>query len=436
MSKETPIEAKDTKILKVITEVLKKCALQTVSVVESTTGNIKYDNDIYHHSGLDLSKAEDKKTAVDIKRSKKDPDGGKGADGKDKKIIVAEKIPRKAVLNFNTRLKQMLCAVFAQYASELATCIGECQSDDNELSLKKDKIIGSLLEMASMSDNSDQYHYLPLILTLYNENVVNSVEETSLKMLKSSIERSKSGLGDILLDAYDNLFVNHGEIKDICVKSYLYLIALFSMETATRVWVEAKVPKADGDDSDSDDDDDDDDDSKKKKKKKKVKIPLDEQATKLISTKTIDLNAYKTFMLNKMQGICVCSKSEYDYIIDESDAIVASIEADLDADKKSRKIDKDKTKADTAARNANKTSASVKKTARDTEDDAVPPGAGDDEEDEAPKKKDPKTKASKKKEPEPEPEENDGAKSDDPGSEEEEPKKPVRKTLGGRGGRK
>jgi hypothetical protein len=390
MSSETPVNAKTIKVITdVISDVLKKCALQTVNVIETTSAYIKYDRDIYHHSGLDLSKAGDRKTAIDICRSKKDPGSSKGADGKEKKIIIAERISRKAVLTFNNRLKQMLCAVFVQYSKELAMCINECNASEDNLSLKKDHAINSLLEMARNSVQVEEYHYLPLMLTMYKDNIVNTSNKTTLTTLKSSIERSKSALGDILLDAYDNLFVNHGEIKDMCVESYLYLIALFSMETVTRVWVEAKIPS-------------------EEELGKKSSDGTSENTTKLISTKTVDLNAYKTFMLNKMQNIDVCSNVEYNYIIFESDAIVANIEKDLEATKAEKKVDKLEQKANKVARAATNVGKSVKKTARDDDDDAVPPGA------------DPE--------------------SDDPGSEEEEeeeekPKPKARSKLGNRGGR-
>jgi hypothetical protein len=427
MSKQTPIEAKDTKITKIVTDTLKKCAYQTVGDIESAAQYIKYDRDIYYHSGLDSTKTDDKKTAVEIRRSKKDPDNGKDKDGKDKKVIVAEKIPRKAVLNFNTQLKQIFCAMFAQYVKEYVACIIECQDESNEKSLKKNHAIASLLDMAKTSSKAESYHYLPLLLTLYNEKVVNVSEDTTLIMLKASIERSKSGLGNIILDAHEDLFINLGSLKDICIESYLYFAAMFAMETATRVWVEAKIP----DDGDGDGDGDD---------SKKKTSPIEEQSTKLISTKTIDLNAYKTFMINKMHSIGVCTKNEYDYIMIEADATVASIEEELVLDKAARQVTKEKTKADRDARATANAGKSTKTSARDNDDDAVPPGADGEDEPAKPKPKatpkaTPKAKANAKPDPE----------SDDPGSEEDaeaeaeaeaEAKPPTRTRLGNnRGGR-
>jgi hypothetical protein len=354
MSNQNPIEAKDTKIMKVIADVLKKTALQTVNVIETTSDNEKYDRDIYHHSGLDLTKAADKKTAVEIKRSKKDPDD------KDKKIISSEIIPRKAVLNFNTRLKQMWCAVFSGYGAEVAHAIDECV--ENEKSLKKGNIIMSLIEQAEKSDDAENYHYLPLILTLYRDNVVNNINDTTLKTLRSSVVRSRSVLADTLMVAYPKRMVDHPDVVDELVMSYLYLLALFSMDTATRVWIEAKIPE--------------DDDSSKKK----TKVPKEEQATKLISTKTIDLNAYKTFMLNKMHSISMCTKMEYDYIITESDAIVKLIDLELQSDKDDRKAEKAKNKKNTDVRKQKNASKSVKGTARDEEDEEEHPPTDNEEE--------------------------------------------------------
>lgn len=358
MSNEETIDTKpklsalNVKINKNIGELLKNSCLQTVSVIETKSGIEKYDRGIYYFIGCT-----DKKTKKKVWKLKKK----EGAKPKDPKELVEETITRKQIVNMNTKLKHLLSSVFVDYVHEFSLLVDKAIAE--EYSLKnEDQVITSLLEMLSDAQTEDgsPYRYLPFIVTLYRDNVHNNEDDTVLKSLSTYIENHLPSFTDEVNKTYELIKTNQ-HARRVLLYSYMYMIAIFAMGEVTRVWIESNDP------------------NEEVEEKKEADKTDEDKVTKLISSKTIGVPAFKTFMLSKMQSCFDCSKLDYLHVIKEVDVKVEEIEVEIKTLRDQKAKENAKKKEDTKARNEANLASSASETARDDDEDDGAVGPDDEE---------------------------------------------------------
>jgi hypothetical protein len=374
MSEQKNISTRNPKLAKNITSLLKKTVHTTIEHLDGTSGlpgGPKYDTDLYQSSIESASKL----TAKPVNKYTPDPMSPTG------KSIVSGPVPRKQIVTFRQEVKWYLGEMFAKYAQEVQA--GIIQARNEQLSVKPNDLIETLLTLAANEDKTEDrvYKYLPIILTIYSQFVLNAKDDTLLTYLKKDIASCIPDLMGLVTEKHD-IFLNYGEAQNTMIQSYLYVIALFAMETSTRTWVEAVPPeqkiaialaKSLLPDKPT------------AKKNNKTTVEKVDESTKMIPCKTVGLGTFKYFMLIKLQTFFNLTTTEYQFFMLTPDQIIEELNADISKEKADRAIKKLEDATNSAARASDsKQKAAVVSARNDTDEETHDPEDEEDEEEEVP----------------------------------------------------
>jgi hypothetical protein len=371
MSDQKIISSRNLKLSKNINSLLKGTVSNTIEHLDNTAklpDGPKYDPDLYQNADSTA-----KLTVVSVNKYKADSTSVNG------KSIVSGLVPRKPIVTFRQDVRWYLGDMFSKYVQEVQHGIN--QARDEQMSIKPNDLIETLLTLANNEDKDSErvYKYLPIILTVYSQFVLNAKEDTLLIYLKKDIASCIPDLMGLVTEKHD-IFLNYGEAQNTMIQSYLYFIALFAMETSTRTWVEAVPP------------------NQKvamalaksllqsklttKKNTKPSPVVKEDLSTKMIPCKTIGLVTFKYFVITKLQTFFTLTSDEYQFFMLTPDQIIEELNADISKEKLERAAKKltETTSAAARASDSKKKAAAVSaRNDPDEDEDAHDPDEDEDE---------------------------------------------------------